>query len=208
MFGSFIPSEGKFFELFNKLSDKLVQGAKDFKELLPKTSEHENFYRRIKEVEHEGDELTHETMALLHRTFITPMDREDIRSLVSGMDDVLDCMDAVAARIFLYKPTTLPSTIHKFADINLLATQKVRDCVVMLNKIKDPEKILQNCVEIHRLENDADHLLRSDIADLFANEKDVRELIKLKEVFELLELVTDKCEDVANVIEGIVLEYA
>lgn len=208
MFGGLVPREGKFFDLFNKLGDQLVLGAKTFKELPSATSEHENFYRRIKDIEHAGDELTHETFALLHETFITPMDRDDIRTLVSGLDDILDCMDAIAARIFLYKPKSFPDAIPKFADLNLQSILKVQQCLLILNQIKNPESILQNCVEIHKLENDADHLLRAEIGALFANEQDIRELIKLKEIYEMLELVTDKCEDVANVIEGIVLEYA
>lgn len=208
MFGGLVPREGKFFDLFNKLGDQLVLGAKAFSEMPVSSNEHENFYRRIKEIEHAGDELTHETFALLHETFITPMDREDIRTLVSGLDDILDCMDAIAARIYLYKPKSFPDAILKFAELNLQSTMKVQQCLTMMNQIKNPETILQNCVEIHKLENDADHLLRAEIGNLFANQQDTRELIKLKEIYEMLELVTDKCEDVANAIEGIVLEYA
>jgi len=208
MFGGFVPREGKFFDLFNRLGDQLVLGAKAFKEMPSQSSEHEAFYRRIKDIEHSGDEITHETFALLHETFITPMDREDIRTLVSGLDDILDCMDAISARIFLYKPASFPPAISKFSELNYDSIIKVQQCILGLNQIKNPESILQNCVEIHRLENDADHLLRAEIGELFATEKDIRELIKLKEIYEMLELVTDKCEDVANVIEGIVLEYA
>lgn len=208
MFGSFIPREGKFFDLFDELAATLVEGAHTFLEMLANPSQYENYFRKVKDIEHKADDITHASFDLLHKTFITPMDREDIRALVSGLDDIMDCMDATAARLFLYDVGQVPQEAIELAQINVKSVEKLAGVVSLLKNIKNPEAIIKNCIELHGLENDGDHVLRTSMAKLFKNEQDIRRLIKLKEVFELLELVTDKCEDVANTIEGIVLEYA
>ncbi|MFM8315674.1 MAG: DUF47 domain-containing protein, partial [Deltaproteobacteria bacterium] len=150
----------------------------------------------------------HTTMDLLHQTFITPLDREDIHELSSTLDDVLDFIDAAAQRILLYEIKHMPNEGRELAEVCVQAAQKVQVAVGYLDNLKNPEEIKKLCVEINRLENEGDHILRAAVAKLFREENDMKTLIKLKEVYEILETVTDLCEDVANIIDGIVLEYA
>lgn len=208
MFGGFIPKEGRFFELFKNLSELITQGAIEFRELLAHLDEAEKRVRAIKDIEHKGDDITHTTMDLLHQTFITPLDREDIHELISTLDDVLDYIDAAAQRVLLYEMKHIPNEGRELAETCVQAAQKVQIAVGQLDNLKDPEGIKKICVEINRLENEADHVLRSAIAKLFREENDIKQLIKLKEIYEILETVTDLCEDVANIVDGIVLEYA
>jgi uncharacterized protein Yka (UPF0111/DUF47 family) len=147
-------------------------------------------------------------MDLLHQTFITPLDREDIHELSSTLDDVLDFIDAAAQRVLLFEIKQMPNEGRELAEVCVQATQKVQVAVGHLDNLKDPTAIKKLCVEINRLENEADHILRAAVAKLFRDENDIKNLIKLKEVYEILETVTDLCEDVANIIDGIVLEYA
>ncbi len=208
MFSSLVPKEGRFFDLFKELGDCIVQGAVEFRELAMNLKEAERRVRAIKDIEHRGDEITHQTMDLLHKTFITPMDRDDIHKLVSRMDDILDFTDAAAQRLFLFQVEELPKEGLELAEICVQSARLVQAAVSSLDNLKNPDNIIKTCVEINRLENDADHVLRSGLARLFKEEPDLRKLIKLKEIYELLETVTDRCEDVANIIDGIVLEYA
>jgi len=208
MFGGFIPKEGRFFEHFKSLASLSVDAAGEFRDLLAHMDESEKRVRKIKDIEHKGDEVTHATMDLLHKTFITPLDREDIHSLITTLDDVLDYIDAAAQRVLLYDIKHMTVEARELAENCVQATQKVQQAVGHLDNLKDPEVIRKICVEINRIENEADHVLRSAVAKLFREENDIKQLIKLKEVYEILETVTDLCEDVANIIDGIVLEYA
>jgi uncharacterized protein len=208
MFGSIIPREGKFFDLFNQAADLLVEGAKEFQKMVADLEHSEVHSRNIKTIEHKADEVTHQTVALLHKTFITPLDREDIHQLISRMDDILDFIEAASERIHLYGITQSTPEMKMLADISTRSSEYIKHIVAKLENLKDPTDIVKHCVEINRLENEADHVLRAAMAKLFKEELDTRQLIKLKEIYELLETVTDRCEDVANVIEGIVLEYA
>lgn len=208
MFGSFIPREDKFFVLFKQAGDLLVEGAKEFKEMLADIPNAERHARNIKDAEHRCDDVTHKTVELLHKTFITPLDREDIHLLITRMDDILDFLEAASDRVFLYKIKTSSPEAIALADICFRSAEWVRKAVEHLDNLKNPAEILKCCIEINRLENEADRVLRSAMAKLFDEEPDTRQLIKLKELYELLETVTDRCEDVANIVEGIVLEYA
>jgi hypothetical protein len=144
----------------------------------------------------------------LHQTFITPLDREEIHQLITRMDDILDLMEDVSHCVFLYDLRAVTDEAKRLADICVACAEKVKSAVSMLSNMKNSEAITKVCGEIDRLETDADQVLRSGLAKLFHNEPDTRELIKMKEIYELLETVTDRCEDVANIIEGIVLENA
>ena len=208
MFGGFIPKEGRFFEHFKTFASLITEGATEFRDLLANLNEAEKRVRNIKDIEHKGDEITHTTMDLLHQTFITPLDREDIHELTSTLDDVLDYIDAAAQRIALYDIKSMTHEGRELAEICLKSTQKVQLAVAQLDKLKNPDQIKKICIEINQLENEADHVLRAAVAKLFREETDIKTLIKMKEVYEILENVTDRCEDVANIIEGIVLEYA
>jgi uncharacterized protein Yka (UPF0111/DUF47 family) len=147
-------------------------------------------------------------MLLLHKTFITPLDRDDIHSLIKTMDDILDFIDASAQRLYLYQVRTIPDDMKRMADITVESVELVRKAVQLLTNMKNAQDIVSICIEINQLENQADQVLRTAVARLFQDESDIKLMIKLKENYELLETVTDRCEDVANVIESIVLEYA
>lgn len=208
MFGRLVPREEKFFDLFRKMGDLLVAGSTEFRDMLGDLENLESRARAIKRIEHDADEVTHKTVELLHTTFITPLDREDIHQLISRMDDILDFIEAASERFHLYEIKVATPETRKLADICLRAAEDVRKAVAGLDNMKNTKEVIAACVEVNRLENEADHVLRAAMAKLFREEQDVRQLIKMKEIYELLETVTDRCEDVANVVEGIVLEYA
>jgi predicted phosphate transport protein (TIGR00153 family) len=208
MFARFMPREERFFDLFKDIAEQTSIAAHEFKAMLGDLEHAESRAHTIKELEHRADSITHRTVELLHKTFITPLDREDIHTLISRMDDIMDFIEAASQRVFLYGITEAPPEALALTDICIQATDLIKKAVGDLDNLKNPEQIIRACVEINRLENEADYILRAGMAKLFREEEDVRKLIKLKEIFELLETVTDRCEDVANTIEGIVLEYA
>ncbi|MBI3554787.1 MAG: DUF47 domain-containing protein [Deltaproteobacteria bacterium] len=208
MFGRLIPREEKFFVLFREIAGHIVKGATEFQAMLNDMGHVESRARTIKDIEHKADEVTHRTVELLHKTFITPLDRDDIHELIKGLDDILDFIEAASQRIWLYGITDATPEAHRLAEIVTHSADHVRRAVEQLDQLKNPDEIIKLCIEINRLENEADHVLRASMAKLFREEQDIRKLIKLKEIYELLETVTDRCEDVANIIEGIVLEYA
>ncbi len=208
MLGSILTQDRKFFDLFNAIGDLIVEAATEFRAMLQDLSHAEKHARQIKDLEHKADEVTHRTVELLHKTFITPLDREDIHQLISRLDDVIDFIDAAASRLHLYEITESNDIFKALGETVLQAALVIQKIVRELpNVSKQGASIVKSCVEINRLENDADHALRSGVAKLFKEEQDIRQLIKLKEVYELLETVTDRCEDVANIIESIVVEY-
>jgi predicted phosphate transport protein (TIGR00153 family) len=168
----------------------------------------ERHAHNIKSVETKADIVTYQTIQLLHQTFITPIDRDEIHQLITRMDDVLDLMEDVSQSVFLYDIRRIPDEAKRLAEICVACAEKVKAAVKLLDNMKNAETIMKLCGEIDRLETDADQVLRSALAKLFRHEPDTRELIKLKEIYEHLEAVTDRCEDVANIIEGIVLESA
>jgi uncharacterized protein len=208
MIGRLLPREGRFFDLFNESADLIIQGAREFRAMLDDLEHAQARSKNIKDIEHKADEITHRTVELLHKTFITPLDREDIHLLITRMDDILDFIEAAAQRTQLYDLKTVTQETKDLADVCIQAAEHVCQAVRQLKDLKNPEEIVKYCVEINRLENSGDQILRIGMAKLFREEPDIRQLIKLKEIYELLETVTDRCEDVANIIEGIVLEYA
>jgi predicted phosphate transport protein (TIGR00153 family) len=209
VFERLLPREFGFFDHFERHVDLSVQGAKLFVELLDDLASSGPRAKRIKEVEHEADVITHQTVEMLHKTFITPIDRDDIHRLISRMDDILDDLEAAAERLTLYEITTPKPEAKDLARILVAATEQLRVAVGGLRNLKrDQQKILAACVDINRLENEGDALLRTGLAKLFREEKDALVVMKWKEVYENLEGATDRCEDVANIIEGVVLENA
>jgi len=150
--------------------------------------------------------VTHETIALLHKTFITPFDRDQIHQLITTMDDILDLIQDVAESVALYDLKSVTPEARQLAEICQMCCDRVRTAVSLLTNVKRPEAILKCCEEIDRLESDADRVLRGAMSKLFRDEPDVKQLIKLRTIYELLETISDRCEDVANIIEGIVLE--
>ncbi|MGH7807039.1 MAG: DUF47 domain-containing protein [Thermodesulfobacteriota bacterium] len=202
------PREERFFDYFDRASEKIVTGARLFNEMMQDLSNAEEKARQIKDVEHEADHITHETVAKLHTTFVTPIDREFIYSLITKMDDILDLIDAACERVFLYKIRT--STPEAIDLVNILgkAIEQVAKGVRGLRDLKNSRSILDICIEINRLENEGDRIYRTALSVLFNSPSDPIEIIKWKDVYETLEDAIDRCEDIANVLEGIVLENA
>jgi predicted phosphate transport protein (TIGR00153 family) len=204
--GRLLPREGRFFDYFNEHAGHAVLAAAELKALLADLSDLEARRRNIERHEKQADQITHHTMQLLHQTFITPLDRDEIHQLITTMDDVLDLMEDIAQCLFLYDVRAVTPEAQRLADICVACTEKVRDAVAKLESMDNADAILKLCAEIDRLEADADYVMRSAMAKLFREEPDAKEIIKQKEIYQLLESVTDKCEDIANLIEGIVLE--
>jgi uncharacterized protein len=206
MFGRLLPREGRFFDYFVEHANEALAASRELSELMGSVDNIEQRAFTIETHEKRGDKITQETIALLHTTFITPLDRDDIHSLITRMDDILDLIEDVAQSVFLYDVRFVTPETKKLADICVACIEQVRAAVSMLSNMDNGPRILQVCEEIDRLESEADHVMRAAMAKLFRDEPDVRQLIKLRTIYELLETVTDRCEDVANIIEGIVLE--
>jgi predicted phosphate transport protein (TIGR00153 family) len=209
MFSKLMPREGRFFELFSAHAKLVTDGAQRLQILvqqLESGSDASAHAQAIDQIEKNADKITHDTVALLHTCFNTPLDRDEIHRLISSMDDVLDLIQDVAESVHLYDIRALTSESRLLADICLRSCEGVRTAVDLLGSMDNASAILSQCKEIDRLESEADRIMRTGIIKLFREEGDVRELIKQKGIYELLETVTDRCEDVANIIEGIVLE--
>ncbi|CAG9275076.1 Phosphate transport regulator (distant homolog of PhoU) [Paraburkholderia unamae] len=208
MFGRFMPTEGKFFEIFNAHAKCIVSASHELELLIDNLADAEVHKQNVQAAEKAADKLTHEAIDLLHKTFITPLDRDEIHKLITTMDDCLDLMEDVATAISLYDVQAVTAEASQLAHVVTATAKRVQSAVAMLSDMKQAREILQACEDIDRLESDADRLLRGAISKLFREEDNVKTLIKLKAIYELLEAITDKCEDVANIIEGIVLENA
>jgi len=198
-----IPKDTSFFQMFSAMSDNLIAGAHTLVDLFADYQDVDQKIDKIHHIEREGDELTHAILTRLNQTFITPFDREDIHELASKLDDVLDFINAASARIVMYRIATPPPAAGELARIILMQSQELQKAVSLMQKNGD---ILTHCVEINRLENEADLIAQHAIARLFECEKDPINLIKIKELLEFLERATDKAEDVANVLETVVLK--
>jgi len=206
MFGRLMPREGRFFELFNEHAGQVVQGSRELAALMASGDDLEHRAHNIESIEKRADRITRSTIELLHKTFITPIDRDDIHQLISKMDDILDLIEDAAQLMFLYDVRVPTPEAKKLADICVICCEKMQSAVALLSSMDNAAAIMAICTDIDRLESEADHVMRAAIARLFRDEPDVRELIKLRTVYEHLETVTDRCEDVANIIQGIVLE--
>jgi uncharacterized protein len=200
-----LPQERSFFDLFDQQADNIHVGAKALLQMLERYTGVPEQVQNIKAIEHHGDDITHGILTKLNSTFITPFDREDLHELCSRLDDVIDLIDAAASRFVLYRVNAVrPGTID-LVKILVAATAEVVSCVKAL---ETPDKALKFAIEINRCENESDRLCRTLIAQLFDEEKDPVQIIKWKEIFEVIETAVDKCEDVANVIESVILKSA
>jgi uncharacterized protein len=212
LFGKLMPREGNFFEMFNQHADRIVEAAHAFSNLVANYSDvglRDQYNQAVDNAERAADRITHDVNKALHKTFITPIDREQIHSLINNMDDVADLIQDSAETMALYDVRHMTDEIKRLTDLSVRCCERLKDAVYMLEKVSDAkvaEAALKACEEIDRLESDADRVMRSAMSKLFREEPDVREVIKLKAIYELLETITDKCEDVANLIEGVVLE--
>jgi predicted phosphate transport protein (TIGR00153 family) len=210
-FSALMPREGRFFKLFDQHAEFVVRGSVELVELLRHFSNNGDRaarVARILELEHSADRVTRETVSLLHQTFVTPLDRDDIHQLISRMDDVLDLIQDVTEALQLYDIQSLTPEAVQLAELLMECCSRMQQAVKQLATLEDSASILKLCNEIDSLESQADTVMRTAISKLFREESDVRQLIKLETVYQLLEAATDQCEDVANIIEGVVLEHA
>lgn len=208
MLEKLMPRSDDFFDDFDRQATATVEGCRLLVDLFENFTDVQTKVNRIKDVEHQGDDVTHRAYERLHKQFITPFDRAEIHRLLSRIDDVLDLADAAAERVLFYElQAALPDSIE-LAKVLHQASLKMKEAVNALRLIKKPDQILEACKEINRLENVADQLLRAGVAKLFKGGHDPLFVIKWKEILDLLESATDRCEDVANVIEGVVLEHS
>jgi predicted phosphate transport protein (TIGR00153 family) len=214
LFGKLLPREGNFFELFDQHGEYIAQGARAFIAMIQNYADpglREKYASEVGNAERSADRVTAEVNRLLHKTFITPIDRDQIHKLINTMDDVCDLIQDSAETMALYDVRHMTDEITRLTDLSVKCCERVKEAVYMIGKLADgptAEAALKTCEEIDKLESDADRVMRSAMSKLFREEPDVREVIKLKAIYELLETITDKCEDVANVIEGIILEHS
>ena len=206
MLGRLMPREGRFFDLFNAHAEHILEGSRELAAMIGTFDELEAHAQRIDAAERAADKVTHECITLLHKTFITPFDREQIHQLITAMDDILDLIQDVAESVALYDLRRVTPEARQLAEICHMCCERVRTAVALLTNVKRSEAILKCCEEIDRLESDADRVMRGALSKLFREESDIKQVIKLRVIYELLESITDRCEDVANVVEGIVLE--
>ena len=212
LFGKLLPREGNFFELFNQHGNYIVEGARSFILLIQNYGDlalREQYGNEVGNAERNADRITAEVNRLLHKTFITPIDREQIHGLINAMDDILDLLQDATETMSLYDVRSMTEEVLRLGDISAKCCERVQHAVSLLPKINHhevAEAAIKTCEEIDKLESDADRVMRAAMSKLFREENDVRELIKLKTIYEQLESISDRCEDVANLIEGVVLE--
>jgi len=201
-----IPKEEKFFGLFEAQANYICEGIRVLKKLLSEWSLESPHFAKLRDLEHEADITTHEIMDKLNRTFITPFDREDIHKLASELDDVMDLIHGVAARMHLFRIDKTTDELNQFVDILQQSAEAVKKAVLGLHDMKKTRRVLDYCIEINRLENMGDQVQEMALGKLFTNRYDPLEVMKWKEIYEIAEAAIDKCEDVANAIESVVVK--
>ena len=206
----FLPKDKVFFHLFESVAETVVQMAGKLKEVVHEKNfdQRELLIKEIEDLEHINDDHTHRLFTELGRNFITPFDREDIHYLATSLDDICDYIYSSAKKINFYKVNPDDSTFHKMADLILGSCTEVRKAVIELRDMKNLRKITDAMVAINSIENQADDVFDMSIEALFETEPDAKEVIKKREIYQVMEIVTDKCEDAANVIESIIIKYA
>ncbi len=206
MLARLMPREGRFYDLFNAHAERIIEGSRELAAMIGSFSDLDAHAQRIDGAERAADKITHECITLLHKSFITPFDRDQIHALITAMDDILDLIQDVAESVALYDLRTVTPEAKQLAEICHLCCERVRTAVGLLTNVKRADAILKCCEEIDRLESDADRVMRAALSKLFRDEHDLKQVMKMRVIYDLLESITDRCEDVANVVEGIVLE--
>jgi hypothetical protein len=212
LFGKLLPREGNFFEMFNEHGKHIAEGARAFQAMVQNYTDESlraKYSAEVDNAEKQADRITADVNRLLHKTFITPLDREQIHGLINAMDDILDLLQDSSEVMSLYDLKKVSEDVIRLGEISVKCCERVQHVVSLLPKLSQAsvaEAALKTCEEIDRLESDADRVMRSAMSRLFRDNIEVRELIKLKAVYEHLESISDRCEDVANIVEGIVLE--
>ena len=205
---SLFPKNERFFDLFEESARNFVTAAGLLNELMDKCEDVEEMVRQITELEHHGDTITHLIMAELHGTFVTPIDREDIAQLAQRMDDVMDSIDAAAMRMMLYDITKPTERAKELADIVVRVTSETSKAIPRLRRSSELSHMREHCIEINRLENEADDVRRSALAELFRDRVELAEVIKWREIYEHMENAVDRCEDIADILEGVMIKRA
>ena len=205
---SLIPKSDKFFDLFEESARNFVKAAELLNDLVDKWEGVDEMVRQITELEHHGDNITHRIMAELHRTFVTPIDREDITQLAQRMDDVMDFIEAAAMRMVLYAISKPTDRAKELADILVSVTSETSKAIPRLRRRSDLSHMRDHCIEINRLENEADAVRRSALAELFHDQIELAEVIKWREIYEHMENAVDSCEDIADILEGVMIKRA
>ena len=209
MLKKLIPRDEGYFDMFNGICDNIVKGAMTFQSMMEDSKSLSVHVETINRIEHETDDLVHDLLSKLHKSFITPLDRDDIHKLTHGLDDILDLTHIAALNILHYKPKKLPKELLELSRVLLESAIKIRDLISLIVNIeKNSSRIMEIAVEINRLENEADTIRRRAMARLFQTEKNAIELIKIKDILNFIENATDRCEDVSDIVEGFVLENA
>lgn len=203
-----MPQEARFFEFFREHAEQIVLAARELRGLMDGFTDLQRRVYNIESIEKRADKITHACIDLLHKTFITPIDREDIHRLITRMDDIIDLIEDTAQSFLMYDVRSVTPETVRLADICVGCGEKVHGAVALLQKPGNLSQVMALCEDIDRLESEADHVMRDAMAKLFRDEPDVRQLIKFRTIYELMEAVTDRCEDVANIIEGIAIEHS
>ena len=206
MLGRLMPRKGRFLEHYSAHAELIVEGSRAMTAMMASFADLETHAQRIDEAERAADKITHDVITLLHRTLITPFDRDQMHALITTMDDVLDLIQDVAESVVLYDLRRITPEARQLADICQMSCERVKTVVGLLINVKHADAIMRFCEEIDRLESDADRVMRGALGKLFRDETDLKQVIKMRVIYDLLEAITDRCEDVANVVEGIVLE--
>ena len=205
---NFLPKEFKFFDMFEQLSACAVEASEYFNELAVEGQFTTEASLRMRNIEHRGDDITHEIINKLNKTFITPFDREDIYSLAHELDSVIDLINSITSRMYLYNIKGVNTDLIQFASIIQSSVIALSEAVTGLRNIKKSDSIMKHCIEVNRLENMGDHLRDTLIGKLFNKSKDPIHIIKWKEIFQECETTLDRCEDVVNVVEAIIVKQA
>jgi len=208
MLSRLLPRQTNFFDFFERHAALTVEAAREMGKMTRDDADFDAISARIKELEHQADEVTHVCMETLHKTFITPIDRNDIHKLASKLDDIIDFIDGATRQIALFEITELPESAREATVVLVQATEAVERAIKGLRNMRNQTSVLGECIRINELENQADRIKASSVARLFREESNPITVLKWHEIFQAIENVTDACEDVANVIEGIVLEHA
>ncbi len=208
MLRKFLPYEQNFFKLFQEAAEELEQAASQFYAMISDLQHAGQYAQTINQIEKRADKIAHATFELLHKTFITPFDRNDINAITSKLDDIVDSINRSAQRVSLYQLTQLPQEIHQLAKLTAQCSVQIRLALGHLDKLTNTTEILQHCKAVNQAENEAHQISLSGIARLFQEESDCKQLLKVKDLYEYGKGMIDQCEDLANIIKGIVLEYA
>jgi len=208
MLKRFLPQQNGFFELFQKTADKLVSAAEEFHKMLRDLTNQQHYVDNIARYEDEADRIANLTFELLHKTFITPFDRNDIHQLTGQMDDILDLINRCAQRFPFYKLENVPEEIVQLASLSVRTTQLLKEAIYNLHSLKKSKEIFDRCNDIDRVESAAHQVVLAGEKRLFAEENDFKQFFKLKEIYAHTKLIINRCQDVANIIKGIVLEYS